>query len=119
MRPNSSASESSIQPKQILTTRPNRGAPHALTSADCLRTAGFAQKVTDPAWTQSVPPAVAGRSVIRFQNHQQIAHPICNPPATAGGTDCVQQRSQTFKAKLPRLYVREAFHSYGAKAWCE
>jgi len=26
-----------------------------------------------------------------------IAHPISNPPATAGGTDCVQQRSQTFE----------------------
>src|ERR1043165_5754378 len=45
-----------------------------------------------PAWTQSY----------EFKNLSDIARLISNPPATAGGTDCVPQRRWIFEAN-PRL----------------
>src|ERR1051325_6572321 len=83
----------------------------------------FTQKVVDLAWTQSVPPAVAGGSVIRMLNQQQYRTSHQLPPATAGGTDCVQQQSLTFCAKLlwnyGMLCLKSPFHSHRALARCK
>ena len=41
------------------------------------------------SWTQSVPPAVAGGCAAGKQSQELRMH----PPATAGGTDCIQEKS--------------------------
>src|ERR1043165_4045774 len=60
---------------------------------------GFALRIIDPAWRQSVPPAVAVGQSFGVKINSNIARLISNPPATAGGTDCLQQRCPTLCAK--------------------
>jgi len=50
------------------------------------------------AWIQSVPPAVAGGCAAFW-----VFEPTAYPPATAGGTDCIQARCAT-----PRLLAGQA-----------
>jgi len=44
--------------------------------------------IENPTWTQSVPPAVAGGSASHSMNIRSVR---ADPPATAGGTDRIQQ----------------------------
>ena len=57
----------------------------------------FAVKVRNHCWIQSVPPAVAGGSTVGIQNCLKDRMLIVYPPATAGGTDCIQARSSDFE----------------------
>gem|GEM_PF-3023634 len=53
-------------------------------------------KVRIRTWKRSVPPAVAGGSVIRVQNQQQYRMLISDPVATAPGTGLIQVQRLTF-----------------------
>jgi DNA-binding response OmpR family regulator len=59
----------------------------------------FASKVTSCTWTGSVPPAVAGGSMFTRRYYRGFLNRGFDPPATAGGTDPVQENFPTFEAK--------------------
>ena len=63
------------------------------------RVIGFASKSGRRAWRMSVPSAVADGSKISTRYFLTILTPIVDPSATADGTDLLQARSWTFKAK--------------------
>src|SRR5678816_608797 len=62
----------------------------------------FNSKVRIVCWTGSVPPAIAGGCVAFTPVLNLAAH----PPATAGGTDRVQQEFPTFEVKPCHVVTR-------------
>jgi hypothetical protein len=61
---------------------------------------GFASKVTTCTWTGSVPPAVAGGSMFSERySRGSWGSKVLTPPATADGTDPVQEHFWTLEAK--------------------
>src|SRR6185503_18941639 len=63
-----------------------------------------------PAWRQSVPPAVAGGYAVGTLDLLVFVNLIRYPPATAGGTDCIQEYcapvAQRLEQQTHNLLVR-------------
>src|SRR5689334_19182176 len=57
----------------------------------------FVPKIINPAWSGSVPPAVAGGSK-RLESHKLLS----DPPAIAGGTDPVQEQFRILRQSFSR-----------------
>ena len=60
---------------------------------------GFASIVERRCWIQSVPPAVADGLLMDVRYCYGILARMTDPPATAGGTDCIQAGSKDFRVK--------------------
>jgi hypothetical protein len=74
--------------------------PDVLRFRPSLMEVGFASKVTTCTWTGSVPPAVAGGSMFSVRYKRGFwGSTVFTPPATADGTDPVQEHFWTFEAK--------------------